>query len=213
MLHLHGVNLYWCFCVFWRSLGLSVYRKHNRSNVLLNGKPSLDRGCIFFDLCLIWCCLSVLVLGLYEQHSTFKTLYLTKIATLFGVVWVGLVIASGFISVIGLDAVVELARINAERASETWNIVTLLTESLGGGNELVGGMWVLLISVSNLHRKIFSSWLNYIGLFVGVVGVATVYPAEIFAELFGVSQIVWFLWVGVSLIRNSNDKRHYQVEG
>lgn len=148
--------------------------------------------------------LAILVLGLHEKHSTLRTHYVSKLATLFGVVWVGLVIASGFISVIGLGSVVDLATTNIERATETWYMVRLLTESLGGGNELVGGIWVLLISLCNLSSNIFSKWLNYIGLFVGAAGIATIYPADIVTEIFGVSQIVWFVWIGFSLIRLAN---------
>ena len=170
-------------------------------------------GIVYFSIyALFGVVLSVLVLGLYEKHSTLKTQYLSKLATLFGVVWVGLVIASGFISVIGLDAVVNLARTNVEKASETWHIVTLLTESLGGGNELVGGIWVLLISLCNLYSKIFSKWLNYIGLFVGAAGIATIYPADIFTELFGVSQIIWFVFMGASFIGQAKANNQNQAD-
>lgn len=156
--------------------------------------------------------LSVLVLGLYEKHSIYKARYLSKIATLFGVLWVGLVIASGMIFVIGLRSVIDLAPTNIERASETWHIVTLLTESLGGGNELVGGIWVLLISLCNLSSKIFSRWLNYIGLFVGASGIATVYPADVFTEIFGISQIVWFVWIGISFIEYAKTNNQNQSD-
>ena len=156
--------------------------------------------------------LSVLVLGLYEKHSICKARYLSKIATLFGVLWVGLVIASGMIFVIGLRSVIDLAPTNIERASETWHIVTLLTESLGGGNELVGGIWVLLISLCNLSSKIFSRWLNYIGLYVGASGIATVYPADVFTEIFGISQIVWFVWIGISFIEYAKTNNQNQSD-
>jgi len=155
--------------------------------------------------------LSVLVLGLHEQHSTLKTFYVSKLAALFGAIWVGLVIASGMIFVIGLGSVVDLVSTDIDRASDTWHIVTLLTESLGGGNELVGGVWVLLISLCNLSGKIFSKWLNYLGLFVGAAGIATVYPAEIFTEMFGISQIVWFVWVGFSFIGQAKASNSSQV--
>jgi hypothetical protein len=158
-------------------------------------------GFVYFSIyALFGVVLSVLVLGLNEKHSALKTYYVSKLATLFGVLWVGLVIASGFISIIGLGSVVNLATTNIERASETWYLVRLLTESLGGGNELVGGIWVLLISLSNLSSSIFSKWLNYVGLFVGVAGIATIYPDEIVTEIFGVTQIVWFIWLGFSFI-------------
>ncbi|WP_448250457.1 hypothetical protein [Thalassotalea agariperforans] len=170
-------------------------------------------GLIYFTIyTLFGVVLSVLVLALNEKHLTNKTHLVSQLGTLFGVVWVGLVIASGFISVIGLGSVVELASTNIERAAETWHIVMLLTESLGGGNELVGGIWVLLISSSNLSSNVFSKWLNYLGLFVGTSGIATVYPADILTEIFGISQIVWFVWVGFSLINYTKANNPIQAD-
>lgn len=170
-------------------------------------------GAIYFSIYILFgVVLSVLVLGLYEKHSIYKPRFLSKIATLFGALWVGLVIASGMIFVSGLGSVIDLAPTNVERASETWHIVTLLTESLGGGNELVGGIWVLLISLCNLSSKIFSRWLNYLGLFVGASGIATVYPADVFTEIFGISQIVWFVWVGISFIGYAKANNQNQAE-
>ena len=197
------------FGAFWaypHSADESVQLEYLSNNHLLIGSVYFSIYAIFGVV------LSVLVLGLYEKHSTLKTLYVSKIATLFGVLWVGLVIASGMIFVIGLGAVVDLAPTNIERAAETWHIITLLTESLGGGNELVGGIWVLLISLCNLFSKIFSKWLNYIGIFVGAAGIATVYPAEIFTEVFDISQIVWFIWLGVSFLRCTEASKHNQTD-
>ena len=84
-------------------------------------------------------------------------------------------------------------------------MVSLMAESLGGGNELVGGVWVLLVSISALAGGVFSRALNILGCVVGVCGIATVYPAEALTAAFGLSQIVWFAWMGVALLR---DGRH-----
>ena len=154
--------------------------------------------------------LSVLVLGLHEKCFSSSGL-LRKLSTLFGVIWVGFVIASGMISVIGLNAVVDLSGTDVDRAFETWMIVMLLTESLGGGNELLGGLWVLLASICNLSAKIFNKPLNYLGIFVGAAGIATVYPAEIFTEIFGFSQIIWFIFLGICFISNHNADNQHQI--
>ncbi|ASP40871.1 hypothetical protein CHH28_08935 [Bacterioplanes sanyensis] len=145
--------------------------------------------------------LSGLVLGLHEKYADSKAAFMSKFATLFGALWIGLVIATAMIFVTGLNSVVSLAPTNTERATETWHIVALLTESLGGGNELVGGLWVLLVSLCNLSAKLFSRGLNYLGVFVGLAGIATVYPADVITEIFGITQIVWFAWIGVGFIR------------
>ena len=143
--------------------------------------------------------LAVLVVGLYEKlkHTNNPAI---SIGTIFGVIWVGLVIASGMISNIGLAHAIDMMAVDPDKAFDVWIVVSLITESLGGGNELVGGLWVLLVSITVLQAGVFSRALNYLGLFVGIVGIATVYPDETFTELFGVSQIIWFIWLGINLL-------------
>lgn len=143
--------------------------------------------------------LAVLVIGLHEKLKHTKNPAIT-IGSLFGVIWVGLVIASGMISNIGLAHAIDLMDASPEKAFETWTVVSLIAESLGGGNELVGGLWVLLVSAVALQAGEFSRTLNYLGLVVGVAGIATLYPADALTEIFGVTQIVWFIWLGKWLL-------------
>jgi hypothetical protein len=147
--------------------------------------------------------LAVLVVGLHEKLKHTKN-PVVAIGSLFGAIWVGLVIASGMISNIGLAHAIDLMDVSPEKAFDIWIIISVLTESLGGGNELVGGLWVLLVSVAALQAGEFSRTLNYLGLLVGVAGIATIYPHDIFTEIFGVTQIVWFIWLGISLLTQEN---------
>jgi hypothetical protein len=52
--------------------------------------------------------------------------------------------------------------------------------------------------------------LNYLGYFVGIAGIATIYPDELFTEIFGVSQIVWFIWLGICLLTQENANKSIQ---
>lgn len=148
--------------------------------------------------------LAVLVLAINERLKS-KTPALAQIASIFGVVWVGLVIASGMIANIGLSAVLELSTKDPEHAMTVWRAIYLVVEGLGGGNEVVGGLWVLLLSFAALKGDEFSKKLNYFGLFVGIVGILTVYPAEVLTEIFGISQIVWFSWLGAAMLASSKN--------
>ncbi|MBT8114890.1 MAG: DUF4386 family protein [Arenicella sp.] len=150
--------------------------------------------------------LAVLVVGLNERLKTSNNPLVT-IGSLFGVIWVGLVIASGMISMIGLDQAINLMEANPEKALDMWLIVSVITESIGGGNELVGGLWVLLISVAALQAGWLPRALNYLGLVVGMAGIATIYPAAIFTEIFGVSQIIWFICLGTYLLIQDETKK------
>ena len=123
-------------------------------------------------------------------------------ATAFGLIWAGLVIASGMIFNVGLASVIELAGSDMAQAVATWQPVHAVHIGLGGGNEIVGGMWVLLISWAALRRGGLPRLLNYFGLLVSLAGVITIVPglSEVGA-IFGLGSIVWFAWVGIVLLR------------
>ena len=143
--------------------------------------------------------LAVLVLALHERLKM-NTPILSQIASIFGIVWVGLVIASGMISNIGLAAALELSAKQPEQAMTIWRAIYSVVEGIGGGNEIVGGLWVLLLSIAALKGEELYKTLNFLGIFVGTVGILTIYPAEVFTEIFGISQIVWFSWLGVAML-------------
>jgi len=144
--------------------------------------------------------LAVLVVSIHERLKE-KTPALAQLASVFGILWVGIVIASGMIYNIGLAAAIKFSVKDPEQAMTVWLTINTVVEGLGGGNEIVGGLWVLLLSIAALKSKIFSKKLNYLGLFVGLAGIFTVYPAEILTEVFGLGQLVWFAWLGIIMLK------------
>lgn len=142
--------------------------------------------------------LAVLVVAIHQRLKNFAPIF-SKLAATFGIIWVGLVIASGMIANVGLNSVIAIEE--TENAMLVWSSVSIVTEGLGGGNEIVGGIWVLLLSIIALKGQLFSKPLNFLGILVGIAGILTVYPLEIFTEIFGISQIIWFLWIGIFMIR------------
>ncbi len=144
--------------------------------------------------------LAILVLALHERLKRAAPTF-SQIASVFGVVWVGLVIASGMIANIGLATALELSTTDPEQAMTVWRAIYSVVEGLGGGNEVVGGLWVLLLSVAALKGNELPKTLNYFGLFVGIVGVLTMYPADVLTDVFGLTQIVWFSWLGVVMLK------------
>lgn len=145
--------------------------------------------------------LVVLALALHQRLSAHAEA-LTKVATAFGLIWAGLVIAAGMIANTGLVAAAKLHAIDPLQAVALWHSVTAIQEGIGGGVELVGGLWVILISWSALRQAAFPRVLNYLGIAVGVAGVLTVIPAlKELGAVFGLGQIVWFAWLGVAMLR------------
>lgn len=143
--------------------------------------------------------LAVLVV---ELNTLFRSVGPPAILTsLFGCVWIGLVIASGMIYVTGLNQVVGTIETDPAAAFDLWRTVSTVGDSIGGGNELVGGLWVLGISLLGLRGATLPRGLHYLGVVVGTSGLATMYPSELLTEVFGLSQTVWFFWLGLSLLR------------
>lgn len=144
--------------------------------------------------------LAVLVTALHDRLKH-RAPALAQLAAVFGLIWVGLVIAAGMVSNIGLGAALKIAGEDAERARTLWLTINTVVEGIGGGNEIVGGIWVGLVSIAALRTEVLSRALNWLGVLVGVAGIATVYPSETLTEIFGLSQIAWFTWLGLHMLR------------
>ncbi|MEZ4711257.1 MAG: DUF4386 family protein [Caldilineaceae bacterium] len=146
--------------------------------------------------------LVVLSLALHERLGGHLSA-LARTATAFGMIWALLVIASGMIYNVGMEAVVSLHATTPEQAATVWLAIESVFNGLGGGVEVVGGIWVILLSIAGLRSGNFSRPFNYLGFVVGVAGVVSVVPAlsEISGSIFGLTQIVWFAWLGVAMLR------------
>ena len=146
--------------------------------------------------------LVVLTLALHERLNG-RSSALARTATAFGIIWAVLVIASGMIYNVGMETVAGLQANNPEQAATVWLAIESVFTGLGGGVEVVGGIWVILLSVAGLRSRNFGRALHYLGYVVGAAGVISVIPAiaEISASIFGLTQIVWFAWLGVAMLR------------
>jgi hypothetical protein len=156
--------------------------------------------------------LIVLSLALYERLKTGASA-MARIATAFGLIWAGLVIASGMVANVGIAAVADLFRNDPVQAGAVWLAIEIVQLGLGGGNEIVGGIWVLLIGWAALRAGQFPAALNYLGMIAGVSGILTVIPVlellgavEMLGLLFGLGLLVWFVWLGSIMLRQG---RHH----
>jgi hypothetical protein len=148
--------------------------------------------------------LVVLTLALHERLRAGSPA-IAQIATAFGMIWATLVIATGMVENIGAGVVVDLYNNDSPQAEPVWLSLAFVTDGLGGGNEIVGGLWVLLASWAALRAGALPHALNYLGTVVSVAGILTVVPAlgEIGGAVFGLGLIVWFIWLGVFLLRDN----------
>lgn len=131
---------------------------------------------------------------------------LVQIATAVAMVWAGVVIASGMVSNIGMATVVDLHGEDPEQAATIWLAIDSVANGLGGaGGEILGGTWMLLVSWAAMRAGEFPKALNYIGVVIGVAGLISVVPVlgELRGLIFGLGQIVWFVWLGIVMLRTS----------
>jgi len=138
-----------------------------------------------------------------RQRLADRTPLLANAGMVFAAIWAVLMFATGMISNIGIEAVADLADSDPDRAVTVWSTLDAVTDGLGGGNELVGGFWILLVSIAGLLTARLPRWLNVVGVATAVAGVITVVPAfEVVEIVFGLGSIVWFIGVGVTLVRD-----------
>ena len=145
-----------------------------------------------------------LTIAIHENFTTNSAIG-RKVMPILGFIWSALVISSGMISNIGLETVNDLFTKDETTAIMAWEIIGAIQNGLGGGVEVVGGLWVFLISVYGLKESIFPKFLNYLGLLVGGAGILTAVPGlGDLGLLFGLTQIFWFVWIGAAMIQRKN---------
>ena len=146
---------------------------------------------------------AVLALALYNLLKASSPV-LTQTATIFGFIWAGVLIATAMIASIGLSTIVDLYGQDPAQAASLWMTIQVVQDGLGGGTEIVGGIWVLLASLAALRAEMLPRILNYLGVVVGAAGILSVIPVlGGLVDLFGLGAIVWFAWLGVVMLRTS----------
>jgi hypothetical protein len=146
---------------------------------------------------------AVLTLAIHERLKD-NAPALSQIAAALGLIWSALVIGSGMVANIGAATVIDMYTVNPEQAGTVWAAVDAVGRGIGGGNEIVGGLWVVLLSWAAMRGGLPKS-LNIAGMIFGAAGVVTLVPMLTdVGALFGLGLIVWYIWCGVVLLRNSD---------
>jgi len=153
---------------------------------------------VFFGFALI-----VLSLALYDRMKSGASA-LMQVATAIGIIWAGSLIASGMAANAGLATVVALYAKDPAQAIMTFQAIEAVTSGLGNANgEILGGPWTLLVSLAALRVGGLPKGLNILGLLVGAVGIITIIPTlNALTGVFGLGQIIWFVWLGIVLLRS-----------
>jgi hypothetical protein len=127
---------------------------------------------------------------------------LMKVATPIALIWAGLLIASGMIYNVGVGPVAALYGKDPAQAASLWAAIDLVSSGLSGNGEVLGGAWMLLVSIAALKSGGLPRALNILGLVVAAVGIASVVPVlQDLASAFGLGQVLWFSWMGAVMLR------------
>jgi len=148
-------------------------------------------------------CMVVVALALYERLKSSNPAIM-QIATVLGIIWAGLIIASGNLMMHGFGQIADLYATNPAQAETVLLALGIVENGLISGNELIGGLWILMLSWAALQSGELSKGLNYLGILIGVSGILTMIPAilEATGTFFGLAMIVWFAWLGIFLLRS-----------
>ena len=149
--------------------------------------------------------LAVLALSLYARLRDGAPA-LAQTATAVGLIWAVVLVASGMIFNAGAAAVVGLNGTDPAQAVSAWQAIEPVAQGLGGsGGELLGGVWVLLVSVAALRVGGLPKVLSWLGVAGGAAGVVSVVPAlNNLAYGFALLEIVWFVWLGFVMLRTTS---------
>jgi hypothetical protein len=180
--------------------GAETWSHLERLAFVLQNKPLFQAWTLFIYV-VFGMALVVLTVALQDRLGRAAPARM-QVASAFGLIWAGLVIASGMISTVGLESVATLHEKDAALASATWITIGAIQNGLGGGVEVVGGAWMLLLSWAAWRAGAIPRALNAVGVLVGAAGLLTMMPplAEL-GMVFGLGQILWFAGIGGVLLR------------
>lgn len=144
--------------------------------------------------------LGVLAFALYDRLKA-RAPATMRVATAIGLLWSFALVTSGMIFNYGMTTIVALDKTDPAQAQAAWLAIEPVAQALGGaGGEILGGLWVLLVSVVALRSGALPKLLDWFGVVVGVAGLASVVPPLHDAAIaFGLMLIAWFFWLGVVL--------------
>ncbi len=153
--------------------------------------------------------IGLIVLGLALYHRLkVGTPMIAQVATAIVLVWACLLLGSSMVFNYGMKSVVDLYATDPHQAVWTWQALEATAQGLGGaGGELLGGLWLLLVSWAASRTNALPKQLNWLGFVIAIAGLSSVIPTlEDAGIVFGLLHIVWFIWLGIVLLRNNSNK-------
>ena len=150
-------------------------------------------------------CLIFLSVALYERLKAGSPV-LAPAVRIFTLIYAVLVILLGALEINNLNTVVRLFGQNPAQAATVWLTLDSVAKGLGagGGETIVTGLWLLLLSWAALQARALPRLLNYLGVVVGLAGILYVFTvSSALLSVNAVGLIIWFVWLGIVMLRGS----------
>lgn len=204
---LHGAAYVIALLVFFAVLAPLLNATPRQHMAFIADNQAAMYGMILLSYWVTGGTLVIMALALYERLKN-SSPALSQISTVFGLIWAALIIGSGNLMLADFGVVARLYTQNPMQAETVWLTLDAVETGIVSGNEIVGSLWVLLLSVAALRAKRLPRTLNYFGAALGVMGIVTGLLAFIPAVKdiimnFGLGMVVWSVWVGVVMWRGS----------
>ena len=128
-----------------------------------------------------------------------------RIASAVGIVWAGMLIASGMVANAGIAPTIAMHETDPAQAVGFWSVIETVSGGLGCmPGEIMGGTMTLVVGLAALCGGTFRKGFGWYGIVTGVVGIISIIPAlNDLGAIFGMCQTVWFVWLGVVLLRKA----------
>jgi len=150
-------------------------------------------------------CLIFLSLAIHERLKAGSPVQ-AQAVSIFTLIWAGLVIVVGALSINDLNTVVRVFGEDPAQAATVWLTLDTVEKGLGagGGETIVTGLWFLLLSWAALQAKALPRLLTYLGVVVGLAGILYVLTAsDVPLAVNALGLIIWFVWLGIVMLRSS----------
>lgn len=105
--------------------------------------------------------------------------------------------------------VADIYKTDPSQAVLLWQGIEVIASSLSFiDGELLGGLWMLLVGLGSLKSREFNKGFSYWTIGIGILGVISILPPlNLLGALFGIGQIIWFLWIGRIFLSKTYNKK------
>lgn len=188
----------------------NITEQSDKIEMFINNKAGMS-ATYLFGYVIFGLLLAVFSLAVYDR---LKTSYpnAAKLSAIYGIMWGCLLVGSGMLYIKGIASAIDMYVKDPAQAITVWTSIeaTALGLSFSEG-EILGGIWTLLISITALKAKAFHKVICYVGIIAGAAGILSIIPAVNVIggiAIFGITQIVWYVFMGISLLKQPKDAKY-----